>query len=160
MVRNVDIQFHADGYERAKVAINVKIYNLNAWHTLQPYFERLGWNEHRFYGEVESIYEHMREDFWEYTAQQLAKEFGFSEIWSEGRGGGWLIPLWNGKEIREEDLTLEITNAYNDLRVAVKKVLSHANSALRRNLQDLWEEKEIEFLRDHSITIRSIEAWK
>lgn len=37
------------------------------------------------------IYESVIEDFWQHFAPMVAKEFGYGQIYSEGRSNGWLM---------------------------------------------------------------------
>lgn len=53
-------------------------------HVAGPMIERLG--ETR----AENIYQGVAEDFWNFYAPEIAREFGYGAVWSAGRSSGWL----------------------------------------------------------------------
>lgn len=74
-----DVEYHSDGCSRPEhPAINVKLYNFP---DLDGYTER----------QAQSAFECTQEDFWE-RAKDLARLYGFSGVFSEGRSGGWMLP--------------------------------------------------------------------
>jgi hypothetical protein len=42
--------------------------------------------------QVQAIYDNHAEDFW-HLAGEVAREYGFRDIYSEGRMGGWAVPV-------------------------------------------------------------------
>src|ERR1019366_5457602 len=53
----------------------------------------------------DAIYESVLEDFWRLFAPEVAKEYGYGEVWAEGRSNGWLTvgepPILDPAELDE-----------------------------------------------------------
>jgi hypothetical protein len=96
-------------FREGKPAVNVKDPVLWAHHPIVgPIIEELG--DER----VEAIYQGTVEDFWNVWAQSIANDFGYGEIWSEGRSGGWLTtdhaPDWT-YTLTEEQYDADLAEA-------------------------------------------------
>lgn len=69
-------------------------------------------------GQTRAIYEGLQLTFWEISAPEIAKAFGYGDVYSDGRSGGWLVvegvpAFW---EYDEADLT----GALDDLENAIE----------------------------------------
>lgn len=156
-----EVEFHSDyGYGPRHAAVNVKVYSSYPKSSkMQDYFERLGWSEDEFEKEAESILEGMQHFFWNEDVQEIAKEHGFEKVHSEGRSGGWAVPYPTmGEEDFEDDP--ELVKRFLAFQTAVKAEVNGVDDAIFEELKYLWSEAELEFLKERSVTLRSILAWK
>lgn len=83
---STQVTYHADGYEPARPAINVKVYaaGLDFW---PPTIDNRVDDVDRC---VAAAYERVQSDFWQ-AAEEIATQRGLGYIEQAGRSGGWLV---------------------------------------------------------------------
>jgi hypothetical protein len=155
-----DIEYHSEHFSSRHAAVNVKVYsNFRKTDKLIPFFERIGIEEEEFNNLAESTLDILKIFFWEDEIQTIGKECGFNKVWSEGRSGGWAVPY---PYISEEDLRLDkdLRKRFFKFQKEVRSIVDGVDDTIYFNLkEELWQ-RENEFLFNHSVTIRSIMAWK
>src|ERR1035437_9769574 len=77
-----EIAYHSEHCQAAKPAVNVKDHHV--YHN-DPRFTDFSEDE------FQAAYENCQEAFWESYAPEVSKHYGYGEIYSEGRSGGWLV---------------------------------------------------------------------
>lgn len=80
-----EIQYHAEYSREAQPAVNVK--DRVSYAHVEPYASLI-----QQVGEdvANALYENAQAQFWS-DADYLAKEYGYGEVFAEGRSGGWLV---------------------------------------------------------------------
>ena len=126
MRKTTEITFHSDGCGRqAHMAINVKTHHMN-------FADVSGATEQQ----RESAWEFMIADWWE-EATEIAKEHGYSAVFSEGRSGGWLVPeLTSGYPSAEDRAEVK---RFLKFRKAIEQHLTYAPELYRMILTDMVE---------------------
>lgn len=149
------LEWHGEMFEKPHLAVNVKVRSpFYKSSSLAPYFIKLGWDKDEFETLVENTFEQVAQDFWEYTVQEIGKKYGFDEVFSEGRMGGWAAPTVKRDFITEEMLTPDIAEKYTKFRNEVKKVVDSVDESVYNQLKCLWKSCESDFLKEHSLTTR------
>jgi len=75
-------------YHEGQLAVNVK--DLGHYWYSDPRFAKL--DRDIITDDVaQMLYDQMAADFWNFDAGQIAEEYGYGKVYSEGRSGGWLI---------------------------------------------------------------------
>lgn len=146
-----EIEFHSDGFgERRHAAVNVKDYSRHTkTRKLIDYYERLGIDENEFWEIVQSIYDFYCEIWWGEDVQEYAKEAGFAKVYSEGRSGGWAVPVLGGnKYLYEENFENDpdLIKSYEKFAKACKADVANIDATIYDNMVLDWFEREEEFL--------------
>lgn len=92
---------------------------------------------------IDSIYEGIQEAFWRFYAPELAKQYGYGEISSDGRSGGWLLvegtPPFDPDDIGHTLVSTPVIAALANRRQWEK--FERAIDALINGCRDMfWEE--------------------
>lgn len=84
-------------YHDGQPAVNVKDrHNYANDPKFAPFYESLGEVV------VEWIYDGVQSDFWDHYAPEIAREFGYGDVYSAGRSSGWLV-VEKAPELEDED---------------------------------------------------------
>lgn len=157
-IKGVEVDFHSDnGFGPGHAAINVKVRDFGKVRKLRDYFDRLGVTDDEFDMLVSNQFDFMSEIFWQEDAQDIAKEFGFSKVYSEGRSGGWLAPV---PYLSFDDLLdKETRKNFVAFRKRIEAIVEDAPNMLFESMAEVWRNTELYFLEERSVTVRAIKAW-
>ena len=89
--KRAEIELHGDYALDRHMAINVKY--RGPWPT-QP----ADCDDARWEYVCSQAFDRACEDFW-LDAEVIAQEHGYTDVFSEGRSGGWLVPYWQSRPV-------------------------------------------------------------
>lgn len=146
-------------YHESKLAVDVKDRHL---YRLDPIFSRTftnltsdEWNE---------IYDSVCEDFWQFLAPHIAERYGYGEVYSEGRSGGWLVvenpPSLEGDS---DEMVEGDTNALNteveqweDFATAIEQLVDEMRLELLSQLGERIDDNRTERTESQAMAARDI----
>lgn len=151
---NHEFEFHDN-----HLAINVKVRFFPKCDKLLSWTQRLGQPEL-----PQAVTDEMFQVFWQFDAQDLARQYDFESIVAEGKSNGWAVPIYGGKPIERayiENVTDEeaqnVLMNYFGLRFKIRRIVADADSVLYDQLWEQLHNAELQFLYDRSISARVLQ---